>query len=156
MSLRPTFVLIAAAALAACSSEPAKAPEPPAVPAEIENAAPLEVENAGAPVESNAVAVADATPAAFAQCAACHSVVKGGAAMIGPDLWGAAGSKAASRPGFAYSAQLKAAGLTWDAVTLDKWLTKPAALVPGTKMAFPGQPDASKRQAIIAYLETLR
>lgn len=154
MSLRPTFVLIAAAALSACGSDPAKTPEPPTVPAEIGNTAPLEVENAGGPAEGNAVA--DATPAAFAQCAACHSVVKGGAAMIGPDLWGVAGSKAASRPGFAYSAQLQAAGLTWDAATLDKWLTKPAALVPGTKMAFPGQPDASKRQAIIAYLETLR
>ena len=152
MSPRSTLFLAAAALLSACGAEPAKQPEPVMTPSEPENAAPIAVENAAVPV----AAVASGAPAAFAQCAACHSVAKDGPTMIGPNLWGAAGSKAASRPGFAYSAQLQAAGLTWDAATLDKWLTKPAALVPGTKMAFPGQPDASKRQAIIAYLETLR
>jgi cytochrome c len=36
---------------------------------------------------------------------------------------------------------------------LDRWLTDPAALVPGTKMAFAGLPKPEDRSAIIAYLK---
>ena len=31
---------------------------------------------------------------------------------------------------------LKDSDLTWDELTLDRWLTNPSALVPGTKMFF--------------------
>lgn len=153
MSFRLPFALAAAALLSACGSEPAKQSEPPVAPVEDGNAAspPADV-----PVVAAATPAADAQPPAFAQCAACHSVAKGGPAMIGPNLWGVAGADAASRPGFAYSDKLKAAGLHWDAATLDKWLSGPMALVPGTKMTFAGQPDPAKRQAIIAYLQRLR
>jgi cytochrome c len=38
---------------------------------------------------------------------------------------------------------------------LNKWITKPAAYAPGTKMSFAGLPDAKKRAEVIAYLNTL-
>ncbi|MBC2670080.1 c-type cytochrome [Novosphingobium piscinae] len=94
-------------------------------------------------------------PAVFARCAVCHNAAKGAGAKIGPDLWGVYGGKAA-RGGFAYSAALKAARLKWDDATLDKWITAPMALVPGTIMSFPGIKDPAKRAEIIAYLKQLR
>lgn len=93
-------------------------------------------------------------PAAFAQCAACHSV-EPGKSGIGPSLHGVVGRKAASQPGFAYSAALKNSGLTWDEAGLDKWLASPLTMVPGNKMPYAGVKDPAKRKAVIDYLATL-
>jgi cytochrome c len=46
--------------------------------------------------------------------------------------------------------------LTWDAATLDRYLTHPRQVVPGTLMTFPGLNDAQQRGDVIAYLSTLR
>jgi cytochrome c len=45
--------------------------------------------------------------------------------------------------------------LTWDEATLDRWLTNPSALVPGTKMFFKID-DPQARADIIAYLKELK
>lgn len=92
---------------------------------------------------------------AFMQCKVCHSVVAG-QNRIGPSLAGVAGRKAASVAGFSYSAALKAKDVSWTDASLDTYLTKPAAYVPGTKMAFAGIADAGKRKDVIAYLKTLK
>ncbi len=102
-----------------------------------------------------AVAAADAKPAAFAQCAACHSV-EPGKHGIGPSLHGVYGTKAGEIPGFAFSEKLKASGLTWDDATLDQWLASPMKMVPGTKMSYAGMSDPAKRAEIIAYMKTLK
>jgi len=94
-------------------------------------------------------------PIAFAVCAGCHSV-QPGKTVFGPSLAGLAGRKAGSVPGYAYSAALKASGLTWNAATLDRWLKGPQRLVPGTRMPFPGMQDAKARKAVISYLMTPR
>jgi cytochrome c len=52
---------------------------------------------------------------------------------------------------YAYSPALKASGLTWDPDNLDRWLTNPQALVPGTKMNFL-LADPQTRADVIAYL----
>jgi cytochrome c len=65
------------------------------------------------------------------------------------------GATQGGRPGFAYSAALSGKGGKWDFAELNKWITKPAAYAPGTKMSFAGLPDAKKRAEIIAYLNTL-
>ncbi|MDE1918279.1 MAG: cytochrome c family protein [Sphingomonadales bacterium] len=88
----------------------------------------------------------------FARCAACHKVGSDAKAGFGPVLNGVVGAKAASSPGYAYSPAMKAAKLVWTPATLDKYLTGPAKMVPGTKMAFPGVPDAKDRANVIAYL----
>lgn len=93
-------------------------------------------------------------PAAFMQCAACHST-EPGRNGVGPSLAGVVGRKAASLPGFNYSAALGKSGLTWDRATLDRWLTSPQRLVPGTKMPFAGIADAARRKEVVDYLSTL-
>jgi cytochrome c len=88
-------------------------------------------------------------------CEACHDFAKGGVAKIGPPLYGVVGRPVASIAGFSYSEGLKALGGNWTYELLNKWITKPSALVPGTKMSYPGQPEATKRADILAYLQTL-
>jgi cytochrome c len=106
-----------------------------------------------------APARADGDPAAgktvFNKCAICHSIdpAKKG---IGPTLFGVVGRHSATVEGYAYSEAMKAADKTWDAATLDVYLTNPKALVPGTKMVFPGLPKAEDRANVIAYLATLK
>ncbi len=92
----------------------------------------------------------------FLQCQACHAVQAGAPALVGPDLFGVYNRKAGAAPGYTYSAALKSSGLVWTAANLDRWLTDPSALVPGTKMAFVGIPSAPLRADVIAYLASLK
>lgn len=89
----------------------------------------------------------------FMRCVACHAVQPGAGAKMGPNLAGVVGRKSGLAPGFKYSAAMQKAKLTWNDATLDKWLTKPSALVPGTSMAFPGLPNPADRANVIAYLK---
>jgi cytochrome c len=107
---------------------------------------------------TSSIASAAGDPAAgeqvFARCAPCHATERG-ETKIGPSLAGVFGRKSGSEPGYSYSAALKAANITWDANTLDQFLTKPAATVPGTKMMVSIR-DKTDRQNVIAYLQTLK
>ena len=96
-----------------------------------------------------------APPAAFAQCAACHSV-EPGRTVFGPSLAGVAGRRAGAVPGYAYSPALAGSGLTWNEKTLDRWLAGPQRLVPGTKMPFGGMTNAAQRKQVVDYLMTLK
>ena len=89
-----------------------------------------------------------------AQCGICHAVVAGENG-IGPTLFGVVGRPAGSVPGFQYTADHKKLGVTWDAATLDKYLTDPRAMVPDTTMVYPGLKDDAQRADLVAYLETL-
>ena len=80
---------------------------------------------------------------------------RGGAAKIGPDLWGVVGRPVASTPGFAYSDSLKGLGGDWSYDRLNAWITNPKALAAGTKMAFAGEKEGQKRADILAYLQSL-
>jgi cytochrome c len=90
--------------------------------------------------------------AAFAQCRACHTLNKGGANGVGPNLNGVVGRKAAAVAGFNYSPALKKSGITWTDAKLDAFLANPAGTVPGTKMVI-RVTDPAKRAALIAYLK---
>lgn len=102
------------------------------------------------------ISVQAAAPASFGQCAVCHAVTKGAANGIGPSLYGVVGRKSGSIAGFNYSAALKAGKVVWAPATLDKWITNPAAFIPGSRMPYAGQSDAKKRAEVIAYLKTLK
>ncbi len=88
----------------------------------------------------------------FLRCASCHDVTPGPSPKIGPSLAGVVGRPAGSLAGYAYSPAMKAQSFVWNDVTLDAWLTKPSAVVPGTAMAFGGVASAADRKAIIDYL----
>lgn len=105
-----------------------------------------------------AIAAGDAVAGkkSFLQCQMCHTVESGGRDGIGPNLAGIMGRKAASKPGFAYSEALKKSQITWNAASLDPWLKRPSATVPGTRMIYGGMSDAATRANVIAYLATLK
>ena len=88
----------------------------------------------------------------FNRCKPCHSLVKG-QRRIGPSLHGLFGRTSGTLPGFNYSSAMKKAHIVWNAKTLDKYLTKPRKVVPGTRMAFPGLPKEEEREDLIAYLK---
>jgi cytochrome c len=90
--------------------------------------------------------------ALYQACQACHSIEDND---LGPRHRGVVGRHAGSVADYNYSPALKSSGLTWDPGTLDRWLTNPSALVPGTKMFFKID-DAQSRADIIAYLKELR
>ena len=85
-------------------------------------------------------------------CGACHETDRN---KVGPALAGVIGRQAGSAPGYPYSSALTHAHTTWDAATLDRWLTNPQAMVPGALMPY-RLPDAAERRDIIAYLEGLK
>lgn len=91
----------------------------------------------------------------FQLCRSCHNAGAGGANMTGPHLHGVFGRKAGAMPGFPYSAALAKTGFVWDADHLDRWLTKPRAYVPGTRMSFVGIKDDADRRDLIAYLKVV-
>ncbi len=86
-------------------------------------------------------------------CAVCHTTEEG-KNKIGPSLHGVVGRHSASLSDYSYSDAMKKADKTWDAQTLDTYLTNPRALVPGTKMIFVGLKSEEDRQNVIAYLES--
>ena len=93
---------------------------------------------------------------AFQRCFACHSVEPDEPAKLqGPNLSKLLGRPAAQLPGFAYSQAMQnkaAAGLIWDAATLDRYLADPDSVVAGTAMSVPPVRDAQERADLVAYL----
>ncbi|MGI8853844.1 MAG: c-type cytochrome [Methyloceanibacter sp.] len=101
--------------------------------------------------------------AAFtAKCALCHQIGPNAQNLVGPQLNGVAGRKAAGVADYAmYSAGMKKLGeegFTWTDEHLDKWIADPKAMIADSPMAlaFPGVPDAAERADIIAYLKTAK
>jgi glucose/arabinose dehydrogenase len=86
------------------------------------------------------------------RCAVCHSIdLRVGQ---GPGLGGVVGRIAGSAPGFRYTTALRESHLVWTTATLDRFLSGPAAMVPGTTMPITVEDDR-ERDAIVAYLATL-
>ena len=144
------------------SDSPPPLPEPSAAPAAEAPAegAPAEGEPAAgkAPGAEILALMATADPkrgeADVGLCKVCHTFDKGGATLIGPNLYGVVGMKIASHEGVNYTPALKAKEGNWTYENLDAWLTNPQAFAPGTSMAFPGIPDIKKRADVIAYLRS--
>ena len=83
------------------------------------------------------------------RCTGCHSLDQD---KEGPRLRNVYGRQAGSIPTFNYSDALKSAHLTWDDVSLNKWLTDTESLVPDNDMSF-HVPKADERTDIIRFLK---
>lgn len=83
------------------------------------------------------------------RCIGCHTLDKN---EEGPKLRDVYGRTSGTAAGYDYSPALKKAAIVWDESSLEKWLTDPDMLVPGTNMDF----EVSKpqeRQDLISYLK---
>jgi cytochrome c len=110
---------------------------------------------AGAALAAGAPSSVDAGERAFQKCYACHSVRPGETGLSGPNLRGVVGRRVASERGFDYSPALLALAQReprWNAALLDRYITDPEMVAPGTSMTFTGIRDEKERAALIAYL----
>jgi len=87
-------------------------------------------------------------------CAACHGL-DSASNPVAPTLKGVAGRKIAGLTDFDYSPALKAKGGTWTDANLDAFIKDPQSFAPGSGMPS-GEPDQARRQAIIAYLKSVK
>lgn len=88
------------------------------------------------------------------RCASCHSVDPAKKSPLGPNLSGIVGRKAAASQ-FNYSPALKNSNLTWNRANLDRFLSGPSRMVPGTRMVITVS-DPAQRAAILNYLQTAK
>jgi cytochrome c len=88
-------------------------------------------------------------------CAVCHTFTEGGRPGVGPNLYGVVMGPHAHEKDYTYSPAMQAKPGTWDYEDLNHWLKRPAAEVPGTRMAFAGINNDQQRADVIAYLRTL-
>jgi len=84
------------------------------------------------------------------RCGACHSM---DANRVGPMHRGVYGRRSGAVAGFHYSPALQRLSVTWNDATLDRWLTAPTRMAPGTTMGIV-TPNAQDRADIIAYLRS--
>jgi cytochrome c len=56
-------------------------------------------------------------------------------------------------PGFSYSVANKNSGIVWTEQKIYDYLKNPQAMVPGTKMTFPGLPPSQDRADVVSYLK---
>ena len=89
------------------------------------------------------------------KCVSCHSLDKGGANKIGPNLWAVVGRQKGVHEGFKFSGPITKKGGTWTREDLAAFLHKPQKFLPGTKMSSAGLRKKEDIANVIAYLETL-
>lgn len=90
----------------------------------------------------------------FRRCMACHAVGAGAANKVGPELNGIIGEKPGIVEGFKFSPDLVTwgEGKVWNEELMTAWLQNPKAVVPKTKMIFPGIKKPEELKNVIAYL----
>ena len=83
------------------------------------------------------------------RCTGCHALEQD---REGPRLRGVFGRTSGTVAGFPYSPALTKAGIVWDELSLEQWLSDPDTLVPGNNMGF-HVPKAEERRDLIAFLK---
>ncbi len=90
------------------------------------------------------------------KCLVCHSLNKGEAAKVGPNLYGVVGNNHAHMAGFQYSKVMaEMHDKKWTYEDLWAFINNPKVYAPGTKMAFAGIKNPKELAALIVYLRSL-
>lgn len=105
----------------------------------------------------NPAMIAAGKPAFEETCGGCHTV-EAGKNNTGPSLFGLIGRKAGTQATYSYSPAMKDAAVVWSRDTLPKFLADPKGFIPGNRMGrfFPGVDSSEKREALAAYLESVK
>ena len=88
----------------------------------------------------------------FKKCMPCHSIGEGAKNKVGPELNGLDGRHSGSAPGYSYSEANKKSGIVWAKDTFEKYINDPRAMIPGTKMIFPGIKNPKEVDNLWAYV----
>jgi cytochrome c len=88
----------------------------------------------------------------FKKCMPCHSIGEGAKNKVGPELNGLDGRHSGSAPGYSYSEANKKSGIVWAKDTFEKYINDPRAMIPGTKMIFPGIKNPKEVENLWAYV----
>jgi cytochrome c len=88
----------------------------------------------------------------FHFCLPCHSIGPGAENKVGPELNGLDGRHSGSVPNFDYSDANKKSGIVWNEANFKRYIHDPQAMVPGTKMIFPGIKDEQQVNDLWAYV----
>jgi len=92
----------------------------------------------------------------FRMCMPCHSIGPGAKNKVGPELNGLDGRHSGTAPGYSYSEANKSSGVVWGKDTFEKYINDPRAMIPGTKMIFPGIKDPKKVADLWAYVSQFK
>jgi len=96
---------------------------------------------------------------AFQKCFACHSVKVGERGLSGPNLYGVVCRPITVDPDFDYSPSLRQLAqqeVFWTPELLDRFISSPEDVAPGTEMMFVGLADPGERRDLIAFLAATR
>jgi cytochrome c len=107
-------------------------------------------------IAASSAAAQAAKPPAFAGCQSCHAVTQGQKSGMGPNLFGIGGRKAGTLPGYKYSPAMVKYGQAWNRTNLVAFITNPKAVVPGSKMIYPGQKNPQIAGLLADYLLSLK
>lgn len=88
----------------------------------------------------------------FHFCMPCHSIGPDAQNKVGPVLNGLDGRHSGSAANFEYSDANKKSGIVWNEATFKKYINDPQAVIPGTKMIFPGIKDPQQVNDLWAYI----
>ncbi|MGQ0584702.1 MAG: c-type cytochrome, partial [Reyranella sp.] len=87
------------------------------------------------------------------QCKACHTLQRGGATTMGPNLYRIMGRRSGTGQGYGYSEVMRKFAIVWDDKTLAAYLRDPKSDMPGTKKVFAGIKQPGQMADVIAYLK---
>ena len=88
----------------------------------------------------------------FKQCMTCHRIGPDAKNKLGPEMNGIDGRHSGTAPNFNYSDANKNSGIVWNETTFKQYIADPKAMVPGTKMFFPGIKNPQEVNDLWAYV----
>jgi cytochrome c len=90
-----------------------------------------------------------------ARCSNCHSN-EAGKTLFAPTLFGLMGRRAGSVEGFPYTQKITQLGFDWSTESLSRWLSVSSLDSPILRMRHLGVEDPAERDALVAYISTLK